>query len=353
MRVLHIIPTLASGGAEKMLVDLVCEMKKKDIECEIAVLTSKSNFFASSIEELGIPIYYGNKEKIYTIKNIRFLIKLLKNNKYDIVHTHLFSAQLFAPIAKIISRSDASLFTTEHSTHNKRRNKKVFYLIDYWLYSKYKNIIGISSAAKENLIKYLPILKDKVKVVNNGINISAYSEAIPIDRTKIIADYTENDVIITMVASLRAEKDHRTLIDASNNLPLNYKFVFVGEGPLADDLKSYCQMNSKHEFFFLGKRKDVASILKSSDIFILSSNWEGFGLVVVEAAACNLPIIASDVAGLAEVVKSLDGVLFESRNSFDLANKILDTKIEKKTYSNLEIYSIKNTAKEYIECYSK
>ena len=354
MRVLHVIPTLASGGAEKMLVDIVKEMKNNGIYCEVAILTKKNNFFAQELNNLNIPIYYGGEKGIYTLKNIFFLKKVIKNGSYDIIHTHLFSSQLFIPVAKKLTRSRVPLITTEHSTHNKRRDKRIFYPIDYWLYSKYKRIIAITDAAKVNLNNYLPFTKKNSQVIFNGVEVAHYQNAVALSKDMLIPGAKESDIFIVMVASLRTEKDHETLIKATNYLPDNYKIIFVGDGEKRDELRDFSSRISPNQVYFLGKRKDVAEILKTSNVFVLSSNWEGFGLVVVEAAASGLPIVASNVEGLNSVVLELGGALFEPKNEKDLATKILNS-IESNNmkYDNVGKFSISKTAKEYINLYEQ
>ena len=170
--ILHVITTLNSGGAEKMLVDLVREMQNQGVECEVAVLTPLHNFFGQKIEKLGIPVYYGPTEKVYSVKNILFLKRIIENNKYDCIHTHLFASQLFMPLALKLARKYIPLITTEHSTHNKRRDSKKFYWLDNWLYLQYDKIIAITVDTQENLRSYLPNTGSKIVVIENGIDIN-------------------------------------------------------------------------------------------------------------------------------------------------------------------------------------
>ncbi|MGE7982537.1 glycosyltransferase [Solibacillus sp. NPDC093137] len=353
MKVLHIIPTLASGGAEKMLVDIVKESIKFGVKCEVAVLTPNSNFFGEELEKLNVSIYYGNTEKVYTYKNILFLRKIFKLNKYDIIHTHLFSAQLFAPMALINIKKNAKLFTTEHSTHNKRRNKKIFFILDYLMYAQYDKIIAITNDTKIKLNNYLRNTTKKTVVIENGIDLLVYRNALPIKREIINPKIKNGEKIVLMVAGMREQKDHKTLIRASKILPPEYRVIFVGDGEKMEEIQGYALEYGDPSILFLGNRKDVASIMKASDIFVLSSKWEGFGLVIVEATASGLPIIASDVPGLNEVVKKMNGVLFRPSNEVDLAKKIIT--VNKKPVMPIEIeeFGIENTVEKYFLLYKE
>lgn len=353
MRVLHIVPTLGSGGAEKMLVDIVREMQKQDVECEIAIFTKSHDFFGHEIEKLNIPRYYGSCPKIYSLKNIRFIKKIIELGNFDYIHTHLFAPQLFTPIALKIANKSVPLITTEHNTYNRRREKKVFYLLDFWMYKQYEKIIAITTETKQNLSSYLPNTINKTKVIENGIDISQYVNAEPLERKQIAEDLQADEKIILMVAAMREQKDHETLIRASKLLPYNYRVIFVGDGERMDDVKKYAVDHGNNSILFLGRRTDVPTIMKTSDAFVLSSKWEGFGLVVVEAAAAGLPVVASNVEGLNGVVKTIGGQVFEPFNEHDLANKIIKAVENKKESYDVSKYSIETTVKEYLKLYQE
>ena len=127
----------------------------------------------------------------------------------------------------------------------------------------------------------------------------------------------EGEKIVLMVAAMREQKDHETLIRASKLLPQEYRIIFVGEGERMEEVQNYARENGSASILFLGRRADVPSIMKASDVFVLSSKWEGFGLVVVEAAATGLPVVASDVDGLNGVVKTIGGQVIEQFNEHD------------------------------------
>jgi len=353
MKILHIITTLSSGGAEKMLVDIVKQMQKLDVLCEVLVLTKEENFFGYQLDELNIPVYYGETNKVYSLKNILFIREIINANVYDCIHTHLFASQLYTPIAIKISKNNIPLITTEHSTHNKRRDIKIFLPLDCWIYKQYERIIAVSADTKLNLTAYLPQTKEKTVVIENGIELERYKNASSIEKKLLNNRISEKDIIILMVAAMREQKDQETLIRASKLLPKDYRVVFVGDGERFYDVKKYAEENGRENIVFLGRRTDIPSILATADVFVLSSKWEGFGLVVVEASAAGLPIVASDVGGLREVVKDIGGYLFKPGNEQDLANKIVKSLQEnsKKKSNSLEKYDINSTVISYIDLY--
>lgn len=352
MKVLHIIPTLASGGAEKMLVDIVEEMKKYDIGIEILVLSKIDDFYSDKIKKLGIPLHFGKYEKIYHFFHISTIRNFIKKGGFDIIHTHLFAPQLFTAIAKFFTFKRFKLVTTEHSTHNRRREITLFRFLDKWMYSQYDKIIAITDGVKLELTKYLPFTLNKTIVINNGIKLDEYKNANTIDRKQLVENYNQGDILILMVAAMRSQKDHETVIRATKLLPENYHILFVGDGERTVEVKDYAKKYGSPNIHFLGRRSDVPSIMKSSDIFVLSSHWEGFGLVAVEAMATGLPVIASDVVGLREVVSNARN-LFNVGDEKDLSEKVQGLALARnyKEPYNLERFSIQNTVKKYIQVY--
>lgn len=214
----------------------------------------------------------------------------------------------------------ATFVYTEHSTHNRRRDKRLFKLLDKWVYSEYDHIVGISEKASSNLISYLPMLAGKVSTINNGIDIAKFTDAKPIMRAEI--GLNETDFVLIQVANFRPAKDQATVIRSLKMLPKHIKAVFVGAG---SNIR-YCQELSKEEkvadrCLFLGKRTDIARLLKMANVVIMSSHWEGFGLAAVEGMAAGKPVVASDIDGLREVVEGA-GVLFPQGDEIALADNI-------------------------------
>ncbi|HIE45191.1 MAG TPA: glycosyltransferase family 1 protein [Flavobacteriaceae bacterium] len=159
------------------------------------------------------------------------------------------------------------------------------------------------------------MLKNRGVIIYNGIPLKEFHSTIkPIKK--------DNSIKLIMVASFRKQKNHKTLIKALSNLNSNYTLSLVGEGDNLENIKSLTkELNLEKRVHFLGFRNDIAELYRNHDIFVLSSHSEGFGLVAVEAMASGLPVIASNVDGLREVVDGA-GLLFEPKNEIELAKQI-------------------------------
>jgi len=340
MRILHVITSLQMGGAEKLMVDLLPRFIKKGIDCDLLTFDGTMTPFREILELSGMKIFdFGKGINPYSIKNILRLIPFLR--KYDVIHTHNTAPQLFVAIASVLC--PVVLVTTEHTTSNRRRGWKWYVPIDRWMYSRYKSIICISDKTKENLEKHLPNLHTNIFIIYNGIPIEDYSEAK--DDELLKNDY-HDCVKVMMVAGFRYQKDQPTVIRALLNLPENYHLFLVGDGverEKCEQLTKDLELNLR--VHFLGIRSNIPSLLKAADICVISSHWEGFGLAAVEGMAAGKPIVASDIPGVAEVVKGA-GILFEKGNADDLAVKIRSL-AENKTFYEQTVQMCRQRANKY------
>lgn len=316
MKILHVITSLAIGGAEKLMVDLLPRLKEKGHEVELLLFRKCESHFYAQLEDAGIKIHHLSEtnQNVYSPFNILRLRKFI--GKYDVIHTHNTACQLFVPLARALSLKKQTIVTTEHSTNNRRRSNKLFYYLDKWMYSKYSKIICISEKAELSLLKYIDSFQNTITICN-GVNLNKFLSLVQNIRNN-------SKFLITMVAALRIEKDHHTLIRALALLPENFTLQLAGDGVCRHDLEQLVSsLHLENRVSFLGMRSDIPEILHNSDFCVLSSHWEGFGLVAVEAMASGLPMIASNVDGLREVVQGA-GILFEHGNSKQLADIILN-----------------------------
>ena len=359
IKVLHVINNLGLGGAEKMVKELLPILMDKGINCELLLLNGTETHFTKELcEKFRIPIHsLGTQINIYNPLIIFKLIPIIRN--YDIVHVHLFPSQYWIALAKAIFFLRINLLTTEHSTNNRRRKLLIFKILDRFIYSQYKLIIAVSDNASENLRIQLKENNSKIRIINNGINLNSVYEALPYSKIEILPGSNENTKFILKVARFFAPKDHGTIINAMLYLPTNIHLILVGDG----ELKLYfinmvSELKLENRVHFLGIRDDVYRILKSVDIIVMSSYYEGFSLSALEGMASGKPFIASDVPGLHEIVEGA-GILFEQGVPSELARDIMLLLGDKELYKSISDkclrramkYDISKTADAYIEIY--
>jgi len=359
MKILHVINSLQGGGAEKFISQLLPLLNTDDFKCDLLVLQSNNAVFQEELEREGINVRFSKGSvNIYSPLYIFSLMKYLKG--YDIIHVHLFPSQYWVSLANLLSFNKAKIVTTEHSTSNKRINTSIYRPIEKFIYSRYSKIISISQATQNTLLKWLGNKNnDKFQVIENGTNLQVLQGAMPHSIQDIHPEILATDKLLIMVARFDEAKDHETVLKAIIQLPPNFKLLLVGIGPLLEKHQKYVLENQlQKQVIFLGYRKDVANLLRSSYISIVSSRWEGFGLVAIEAMALGIPVIASNVPGLFDVVDGA-GLIFETGNHKSLIEmiQIVDKDADKRVkmieeqYKRASKYNIKTTADKHIKLY--
>jgi len=321
MKILHVINSLATGGAEKLIIETLPLYAKQGLKVDLLLLNGTANPF---LEELASKkccgIFNLGTSSVYNPVNIFKIIPYLK--KYDLVHVHLFPAQYWVVLAKLLSFSKTKLIFTEHNTTNRRLENPIFRFIDKWIYQFYAGVIAITAEIKTLLLKHTALPEVRFTVIENGVNLSAIQDATELSKTELSSSIRESDTVIIQIAAFRAQKDQKTLINAMKLLPDFYKLILVGVGPLKAECENLVtELELQNRVVFLGSRMDVPALLKTADIVVLSSKYEGLSLSSIEGMASGKPFIASDVPGLTEVVKGA-GILFPSGDADQLAHEI-------------------------------
>ncbi len=326
MRILHVITSLYTGGAEKLMVDLLPRLRDCGYEVDLCIFNGEKTPFYNELAEKNIHIIdFGEHNGVYNFKNILRLRKLMK--RYSIIHTHNTSPQLFAALANY--GIDTKLVTTEHGGSNRRRSWKWYAAVDRWMYSRYRKVICISQKAEDNLREFIGESKAEVLTINNGVDVNKYASATPSAELESIAPGSRK---IIMVAGFRWEKDQDTIIKALTHMPENFHLFLVGDGVRRKECEALAAHTGVAErVHFLGIRSDVPALLHAADYVVMSSHFEGLSLSSVEGMSVGKPFLASDVDGLREVVYGA-GILFPHSNAEALAAEIL------KLDSSTELY---------------
>ncbi|MAO07883.1 MAG: glycosyl transferase [Alteromonas sp.] len=343
MRILQVIPNLETGGAEKLLVDSIPKYLEKGIQMELLLLdNSPSQFLELLKNNKQVVVHQLNSKSPYRPSHILRLIPFIK--KFDVLHVHLFPALYWVAFAKLLSLSKKPLVYTEHNTFNKRRIHWLLKYTDRLAYRMYKKIITISIPVDTALKRFLKTKKDNYYFIPNGVDLSVIQNAPTLHKEQLAV--SENQKIVLQVSSFTPQKDQKTLIKSLVYLPENVLLFLVGAGPTMEAHKQFVKdCNLESRVFFLGIRMDVPSLLKSVDVVVLSSHYEGLSLSSIEGLASGNPFVASNVSGLKEIVEGA-GALFDEGNEKQLA-KILKRCMEDAPYRDTLISKCQERAKVY------
>ena len=362
MKILHIIDSLEMGGAENLLIPLTAEQKYQGNIVSVLLLKKASNpTVTKKIQDNGISVSWLTEGSLYNPLLIFKLRPFLKH--YDIVHVHLFPALYWVGFAKWITNSSTPLIYTEHSTNNRRRQNLLLKYVDRIVYQyAYRHVIACSEKARETFIQAYPNIRH-ITPVNNGVDIKQNIQAVPYTKQELLG-ISENSFLVTMVARFMFMKRQDTIVEAIAKLPSQFHACLVGSEPEDEGLIKVKELAENlgvsDRVHFLYIRSDVPRILKTSDVVIMSSEYEGLSLSSIEGMAAGKPFIATNVNGLKEVVSGA-GELFELYNSDQLAKILLKLESDKDYYAMLanrcsqraSEYDIKIMVNNYTEIYKR
>lgn len=342
MKILRVINNLGIGGAERGVVDNLPLHLKNGISIDLLLLDGVKTEFKKSLKKNYIKIYSLGKN--ISLRNPLLSLKLIKYlKKYDLIHVSLFPSLYWIALASLFIKKKPKLIFTEHATTNKRRNNFVFRIIDKLIYSRYDHIVFVSDAVK-NEFNNLKVNTVNTSVIYNGINFENLNSRQKVDHN--ILKLVDNKTVILQVSGFRDEKDHITLIKAISELDDSFILLLVGDGKTIKECKLLTkQLKIENKVLFLGNQKDVGSIIKISDICVLSSFIEGFGRAAVECMYLKKPVIGTNVSGLDHTIGD-SGVLFEVGDYKKLAS-IMEALTLDKDYYNFVANKCKKRAEQF------
>jgi len=317
-----------------------------------------NNIENEEIKTIRLPIKHKNDSK-----QLKLLKEIIKNEKIDILHVHLWNpaSGRFALIAGKLTNTPTII--TEHDPFKINPIKNIF---KKFALKNVKQIVTVSSDNKKLLQKLYPKFSAKIKVIHNGIDLTWWKSQVLSFRKNILKTEGKNTITALTVAELHPRKGLDILLQtiAKNFKNKQIKFVIAGDGPQREKLEKFIQKNElENSVTLLGRRKNIPHLMKSSDIFILPSRREAFGMVILEAFASGLPVIASRTGGIPEIIKNeKTGLLVEPENSEKLAEAIAKLSSSKKLREKFiknsaclvtEKFDAKIMAKNYEKTYKK
>lgn len=336
MKILLVIAGLGMGGAEHVVVNLADELVKLGHTVKIAYLTGfvlvspkSPEIEIISIGTIGIENFF----KAYF--NLRSIVKKFKP---DVVHSHMYHSNILSRLLRL-TISVPKVISTAHNTNEGGR----FRMLAYRLTDSLADIsTNVSEQAVSEFVIRGAVKTGRMIAIPNGIDTNKfYFSSSERDRTRKDLAVEEKNILLISVGRLNKQKDYPNLLNAVSllkELRQDFKVIIVGDGPLKSELYSLVKKLSLESYVeFLGIRSDIPSLMSAADIFVLPSAWEGFGLVVAEAMACERLVVATDCGGVSEVVGP-NGLLVEPRNSIVLAQE-LNTALSMNKQTRLEIGS--------------
>jgi glycosyltransferase involved in cell wall biosynthesis len=326
-KILFVITGLGMGGAERQVVDLADSFNKKNYDVTIAYILEPVVVKPKSANIKLISLN-GSKSIFGILKAIKNLINTIKTTKPDIVHSHMYHANIITRIAKIFVNVP-KLVCTAHSKNEGGKIRMFLYRITNFLGDSFTNV---SQEAVEAFEQKGASKRNQMIAMHNGIDCNIFTFDIN-ERERLREKYNLNNKrVFIHIGRFTEAKNHINLLIAYKNILEKFSdinLVLVGDGELRTQIEDFILNNNlSQNVSLLGIQKNISSLLSMSDIFVLSSSWEGLPLVIGEAMSCERIVVSTDCGGVSEVLGDC-GFLVEPKN-----NQVLTEAMKKAYYLN-------------------
>jgi glycosyltransferase involved in cell wall biosynthesis len=258
------------------------------------------------------------------------LMKFLKGERIDILHTHLFEPSVIGLIAGRCARAGRLVMTRHYSDYHTRINKRWHVRLDRLCTLLCDRVIAVSKHTADHMIKEEGASPEKIRVVLNGIDFDRVRTSSAA-RARLRREFSsDGSFLMLAVARLHPEKGYeylfRALPEIQRRALRSVRLLVAGEGPFKEAYKDMVRgLGCERSVLFLGFRRDAPDLMAAADLLVLPSLAEAFGLVLAEALYLGTPVVATRVGGIPEIVDDgLDGVLVPPADASALAEAIVE-----------------------------
>ena len=303
MNIVQIIPMFGLAGAETMCENLTYELVELGHKVAVISLYDYHLAITERLENAGVNIRYLGKKRGLDLSMIRKIRRVLKEIKADVVHTHLYSIEYAVPAAIL-----AGIKHRVHTVHNiaeKENRRRARKLNKFFFKHCHVVPVALSELIRNSIVREYKLSKDKIPVVFNGIDLS---RCIP------KTDYSVNgNFKILHIGRFSEQKNHIGLVRAFklfHDKHADSELWMIGDGEKKAEIEQYVAENDLGASVkFWGLQSNVYGYLHDADIFTLPSNYEGIPMTLIEAMGTGLPIVATAVGGVPDMLDDESALL--------------------------------------------
>ena len=294
MKVLQIIPSFGTGGAEKVVLNYMRMAKRKNIDMTaISLYPPSGSVYDKTIREEGLNVIYLNKKKGMDPRIVKELKGAIREVDPDIVHTHLYSLKYYVLSNEWRNRQNF------HTIHNipSADASGIDYLFNKFMFHRGRcTPIALHSELVPEVNKYYDVSTSAV--IENGIFLDEYRDGIEPIGLRDSLGIKKDDFVIGNIGSFKVQKNHVFMIRLLSKLvkeKSNIRLLLIGDGELRGAIENMVRENGLYDnVIFTGNRSDIPELLKVMNVFILPSLYEGLGIVAIEAQAAGIRCVVSD-----------------------------------------------------------
>jgi len=329
-KILFVIPALGAGGAERVLVQILNNLEKETWE-SVLVTFSRTVYYKDEIPQETRLIYIDKRRSLDFFKLIFSLAKVINAERPSLVNSHLTYSNHLILLARLFSNYNFPVLLTEHNYMSLNLRNERYYLLKKLLikalYPRATGIIVVSQGVKRDLIDNYGIKEEKCLTIYNPVDIDKID--IMLKESCEHSWFKEKVPIIIACGRLTRQKNYPLLLKAIRLVSNERKvrLIILGDGELRSELELMAaKLNLRDNVLFLGFQKNPFKYIARATIFVLSSSWEGFGNVIIEAMACRVPVISTSCpAGPDEIIThGVNGLLVPINDEKALAESILN-----------------------------
>ena len=355
MKIMQVIPYFCFGGAETMCENLCYAQKSLGHDVVAVSLYNEHTPIAQRMEATGIRILYLDKKLGMDVSMVPKLLRIMKQEKPDVVHTHLDVIKYAVAAAKL-----CGIRHCIHTVHNvaekeaeglSQKINRLYYKLGW------SKPVALSPEVQHTICQVYGLSGKNVPVIYNGIDLG---KCIP-KQTYVAGDQVE----FLHIGRFNEQKNHVGLLHAFrmllNRIP-NCRLRLVGDGELRPEMEQLAkELEIQNSVVFQGSQSDVHPFLNQADIFLLPSNYEGMPMTIIEAMATGLPIVATCVGGVPDMVENEVSALLVPCNTEAICaacerlaeNAVLREKLGKASMERSPAFSAAQMAKQYCELYEQ
>ena len=317
MKILQVIPYFCFGGAETMCENLTYALMKQGHEVTVVSLFGEKTPISQRMERAGVKLIYLDKKLGLDLSMIPKLRKIMKQEQPDAVHTHLDVIKYAVAAAKL-----AGIKHCVHTVHNvaeqeaEGRLQKI--INGFYFHMGWSVPVALSPMVQQTILSFYGMKEKQVPVIYNGVDLSRCLEK---------TDYESGNTLIH-VGRFNEQKNHQGLLRAFQMILKQYPqcvLKLVGDGERRQDMEHLAgELGIAEKVQFLGSQSNVYPYLQEADIFLLPSNYEGMPMTIIEAMGTGLPVVASRVGGVPDMITDRKSGMLTNQEPEDVAQAVLE-----------------------------
>lgn len=312
VRLLWLFDSLGAGGAETLAVVFARSIDRADFELTVASLSGASGVNAERLRADGVAVIDLGARNLRDRDAFRRLLELVREREIDLIHAHLTYSSIWSALVtrKTKVPSLASLHvapTATRALHDSLRHRVSVNIRDRLMIAmmnRWSSGVIAVSAALENDYVSRGLRKDKVRVVHNGVELERFRRPHDESRARLMREFgvDAQTPLLATVSVLRPKKGVEVLLDAARAVP-GANFLIIGDGPMREEWTALAEsLGVSSRIRWAGYRTDVDALLAGCDLFVHPSLDDAFPTVLLEAMGAGLPVIATRVGGIPEIV---------------------------------------------------